>query len=172
MTRLTSKQWLFFIPILFLLVSQVSIAASETRTENYVKKYPYVYHLVQKDLWLQAIEKDTAYYPPTYRQDKFTHATANPDFLLTIGNHFYQEVKGDWLCLRMSVDSLSAMGVQTIFEGTAPVGDKEADFDGTDSELFPHILGGIHPSAVLQAHKVSRDSTGRFLSVSEITKDN
>ena len=68
----------------------------------------------------------------------------------------------------MSVDSLSATGVQTIFEGTAPVGDKQADFEGTDSELFPHILGGIHPSAVLQVHMVSRDSEGRFLAVSDI----
>ena len=36
----------------------------------------------------------------------------------------------------MSVDSLAATDVETIFEGTAPVGDKEADFEGTDSELF------------------------------------
>jgi hypothetical protein len=63
---------------------------------------------------------------------------------------------------------LSATGVQTIFEGTAPVGDIQADFDGTDSELFPHILGGIHPSAVLQVHVVSRDEEGRFLAVSDV----
>jgi hypothetical protein len=68
----------------------------------------------------------------------------------------------------MSVDSLASTGVRTIFEGTAPVGDKEADFEGTDSELFPHILGGIHPSAVLQAHKVFRDDNGRFLSVEDV----
>ena len=123
---------------------------------------------MQKDLWDKTLEEDSTYFPPTYNQDNFTHATANPDFLLTIGNHFYTEVKGEWLCLRMSVASLSATGVQTIFEGTAPVGDIQADFDGTDSELFPHILGGIHPSAVLQVHVVSRDEEGRFLAVSDV----
>ena len=116
-----------------------------------------------------ALETNSTYYPPTYSQDGFTHATANPDFLLTIGNHFYTDVEGGWLCLRMSVDSLAGTGVRTIFEGTAPVGDKEADFEGTDSELFPHILGGIHPSAVLQAHNVFRSENGRFLSVENIT---
>lgn len=167
--KLVPKYW--YTLVLLILVSQNSVAASAAHTEKYVKKYPYVYHLVQKDLWNKALEENTAYYPPTYSQDKFTHATANPDFLLTIGNHFYPDVKGDWFCLRMSVDSLSAMGVRTIFEGTAPVGDKQADFEGTDSELFPHILGGIHPSAVLQAHDVVRDSEGRFLSVSDVVAD-
>ena len=143
-------------------------SASEANTAEYLDKYPYVYHLVQKSMWDEALKTNTTYFPPTYTQDNFTHATANPDFLLTIGNHFYQEVKGDWLCLRMSVDSLAATGVQTIFEGTAPVGDKEADFEGTDSELFPHILGGIHPSAVLEAHVVSRNKSGRFLAVSDV----
>ena len=152
---------LFFLP-------QNCVAASEENTDKYIEKYPYVYHLVQKELWDKTLEENSTYYPPTYSQDKFTHATANPDFLLTIGNHFYTHVKGEWRCLRMSVDSLSATGVQTIFEGTAPVGDKQADFEGTDSELFPHILGGIHPSAVLQVHMVSRDSEGRFLTVSDI----
>jgi len=143
-------------------------SASEANTAKYLEKYPYVYHLVQKSMWDEALKTNTTYFPPTYTQDNFTHATANPDFLLTIGNHFYQEVKGDWLCLRMSVDSLAATGVQTIFEGTAPVGDKEADFEGTDSELFPHILGGIHPLAVLEAHVVSRNKSGRFLAVSDV----
>jgi len=153
-------------------VSQYCVAASEANTEanteEYIEKYPYVYHLVQKDMWTEALKTNSTYFPPTYSQDKFTHATANPDFLLTIGNHFYPDVKGEWLCLRMSVDSLASTGVRTIFEGTAPVGDKEANFEGTDSELFPHILGGIHPSAVLQAHVVSRNSEGRFLAVSDI----
>ncbi len=143
-------------------------ASSELSDQAYLDKYPYVFHLVQKSLWDEAVEADAIYYPPTYEQDGFTHATANPDFLLTIGNHFYQEVEGDWLCLRMSVDSLAASDVRTIFEGTAPVGDKEADFEGTDSELFPHILGGIHPSAVLEAHRVSRNGEGRFISVADV----
>ena len=167
---MSTKNFFKFRYVLFLLtfLSQYCVTASETSADEYIAKYPYVYHLVQKDLWDKAVETNLTYFPPTYSQDKFTHATANPDFLLTIGNHFYQNVKGEWLCLRMSVDSLSATGVQTIFEGTAPVGDKQADFEGTDSELFPHILGGIRPSAVLQAHVVTRDIDGRFLAVSDV----
>lgn len=68
----------------------------------------------------------------------------------------------------MSAVSLAATGVRTKFSGTAPVGDKEANFEGTDNELFPHFLGGIHPSAVLQAHVIFRNSEGRFLAVSDI----
>lgn len=158
----------WYMSFLLLFLSQNYAAASEANTAEYVKKYPYIYHLVQKSMWDKALKKNATYFPPTYDQDNFTHATANPDFLLTIGNHFYQDVKGEWLCLRMSVESLAATGVQTIFEGTAPVGDKQADFEGTDSELFPHILGGIHPSAVLEAHVVSRNKTGRFLAVSDV----
>ena len=167
---MTTKFSLQYWSLLFLLtfLSQNCVAGSEENIDKYVEKYPYVYHLIQKDLWDKTLEANSTYFPPTYSQDQFTHATANPDFLLTIGNHFYTDVKGEWLCLQMSVNSLSATGVRTIFEGTAPVGDKQADFEGTDSELFPHILGGIHPSAVLQVHKVSRDSEGRFLTVSNV----
>ena len=104
---------------LLLSLSPNFASASEANTAEYLEKYPYVYHLVQKSMWDEILKTNTTYFPPTYTQDNFTHATANPDFLLTIGNHFYQEVKGDWLCLRMSVESLAATGVQTIFEGTA-----------------------------------------------------
>jgi uncharacterized protein (DUF952 family) len=154
--------------IIGLFFCQISYASSPADLSEYTTKYPYIFHLVQKEMWQQTLATKSNYYPPTYSQDKFTHATANPDFLLIIGNHFYQDVKGDWLCLRMSVDTLQASGVQTIFEGTEPVGDKQPDFPGTDSELFPHILGGINPSAVLQVHTVSRDAKGKFLAVSDI----
>ena len=91
------------------------------------------------------------------------------DRLLVVANHFYSEVRGDWLCLRMTVESLQKSGVDTIFEGTAPVGDKPADFEGSDSELYPHILGGISPSAVLAAHKVVRTEDGQFIQIEGVT---
>jgi len=150
--------------------SQHAFGASSDNVEEYTAKYPYIFHLIQKKMWEEALASDATYFPPTYSQDKFSHATANPDFLLIIGNHFYPDVPGDYLCLRMSVDSLQATGVETIFEGTAPVGDKQPDFPGTDIELFPHILGGIHPSAVLEAHVVLRDAQGTFLAVAGIVE--
>ena len=127
--------------------------------------HPYVFHLVQAGLWDAAVASGETYYPPTYEVDGFTHGTANPAKLLAVANHFYPEVKGDWYCLRMTVDSLAATGVETVFEGTAPVGDKQPDFEGSEDELFPHIMGGISPAAVLEAHAVARGADGTYLSI-------
>ena len=79
-------------------------------------QHPYLFHLVQKPLWEKAQKTGEVYYPPTYTQDGFTHATADPNFLLEVGNHFYTDVGGEWLCLRFSVDSLEAVGIHTTFE--------------------------------------------------------
>ncbi len=131
--------------------------------------HPFVFHLVQASLWHEAVEEGAVYYPPTYEVDGFTHGTSNPAKLLAVANHFYLDVEGDWYCLRMTVESLKATGVETVYEGTAPVGDKQPDFEGSNDELFPHIMGGIHPDAVLDKHDVIRESDGRFVSIKDIT---
>jgi uncharacterized protein (DUF952 family) len=165
-----SKNALFHALSLSLFCGTITLGLPKEDSEKVKSKHPFVFHLVQKSLWDDAVENNVTYFPPTYHQDGFTHATANPIYLTTIGNHFYQDVEGDWLCLKMSLASLSQTGVDTIFEGTAPVGDKEANFEGSDSELFPHILGGIHPSSVLEALAVNRDHDGRFLSIEGLTE--
>lgn len=131
--------------------------------------YPYVYHLVQARLWDPLVANDGTYYPPTYEADGFTHATANPAALMNVANHFYKGVEGTWYCLRMTEESLAATGVETIWEGTAPVGDIEPEFEGSDDELFPHILGGIKPAAVLEVLPVERAEDGTFLAVPGVT---
>jgi len=135
-----------------------------------VPPHPFVFHLVQAALWDTAVEAGTVYYPPTYQVDGFTHGTSNPAKLLNVANHFYPEVEGDWYCLRMTVDSLAKTGVTTIFEGTAPVGDIQPDFDGADDELFPHIMGGISPAAVLEVHEVVRTADGAYVSITGVTE--
>ena len=152
-----------------LLCVALALSVAATASEPAHSRHPWLFHLIQADLWQAALDGDTLYFPPTYEQDGFTHATANPDLLLNVANHFYQEVPGRWLCLRMTVDSLAAAGIEVVFEGTAPVGDKEPDFAGTDDELFPHIEGGIPAAAVLEVHEVVRDETGRFLRVVGVT---
>ena len=141
--------------------------------DHHMKKveHPFVYHLIQASLWEPAVEANATYFPPTYEVDGFTHGTSNPDKLLNVANHFYPDVKGKWYCLKMTVESLAETGVKTVFEGTAPVGNKQPDFDGADDELFPHILGGIHPDAVLEVHKVNRSEDGTFLSIEGITSE-
>lgn len=128
-------------------------------------EHPFLFHLIQKDLWEATKASGRTYFPPTYDQDGFTHATANPDLLLNVANHFYTDVPGDWLCLKMTVESLQAADVRVIFEGTAPVGDKQPEFAGSDDELFPHILGGIPPQAVLDVFDVDRTDDGRFMMI-------
>lgn len=153
------------------LMIPVGCTAPESQdTEEAHMKHPYLFHLVQADLWEAAVKGDTIYFPPTYEQDGFTHATANPDLLLNVANHFYTDVPGAWLCLQMTVESLEAGGIEVVFEGTAPVGDKAPDFPGTDDELFPHILGGIPPSTVLEVHEVVRSEDGTFLAVVDVTQ--
>ena len=132
------------------------------------QEHPFVFHLVQATLWDQNIASDSTYYPPTYEVDGFTHGTSNPQKLLNVANHFYPDVQGDWYCLRMTVESLKTSGVETVYEGTAPVGDIQPDFEGAGDELFPHIHGGLKASAVLEAHKVNRAEDGAFLSIEGI----
>ena len=134
------------------------------------QEHPFVFHLVQATLWDQNIASDSTYYPPTYEVDGFTHGTSNPQKLLNVANHFYPDVQGDWYCLRMTVESLKTSGVETVYEGTAPVGDIQPDFEGAGDELFPHIHGGLKASAVLEAHKVNRADDGAFLSIEGITR--
>lgn len=127
-----------------------------------------LYHLVQEELWTTAKATGATYYPPTYDSEKFTHATANPAFLLSVANHFYKDVGTKWLCLEMTAESLAAAGVQTVFEMPAPVGDKaslnSADYGG---ELFPHLYGGIPatPGVVMKEYTVHRAEDGTFLSI-------
>ncbi len=143
---------------------------SDDKSSEAHLEHPYLFHLVQAELWYQALEDESLYFPPTYEQDGFTHATANPDLLLNVANHFYTDVAGEWLCLRMTVESLQAQGISVVFEGTAPVGDKQPDFEGTEDELFPHVLGGIPPKAVLEVYSVERNESGDFLSIPGVTK--
>ena len=127
-----------------------------------------IYHLVQAALWQQAIDSDTAYFPPTYAQDGFIHATAQPALLLEVANHFYQDVPDAFLCLEMTVASVQATGTRVVFEAPAPVGDKPADFDSRGETEFPHLYGGLSPSAVVAAHAVTRGPDGCFTGIDNI----
>ena len=133
--------------------------------------HPYLYHLVEEARWRQvtAAGEQAVYYPPTYQQDGFTHATANLSKLLQVANHFYTAIPGAWLCLKMTTASIEATGPKVVFEERAPVGDTSADFDDTDDELFPHIYGGIRSDGVLDVYPVERDAEGNFLAITGLT---
>jgi uncharacterized protein (DUF952 family) len=118
-----------------------------------------IYHLVQKSLWHSAKAANVPYFPPTYEQDGFIHATAEYDALLGVANLFYTGVKDDFLCLSLRLDNLTS---EVKFEAAAPVGEQAA---AKGQQLFPHIYGAIDMAAVEAEWPVIRDAEGQFLSI-------
>jgi len=51
-----------------------------------------VYHVVQVSKWDAAMKAGTVYYPPTYKQDGFIHATHDAQLLVKVLNFFYKEI--------------------------------------------------------------------------------
>ena len=90
--------------------------------------------------------------------------TADPTKLVDVLNHFYKQVKGEWVCLKTNADTLRGGGIELTFEETAPVGDIEAIDMG--DQLFPHLHGGIPPSGVVHEEmEVVRAADGTFLEI-------
>ena len=56
-----------------------------------------LYHLVPKSSWHKLVSDGAEYYPATYSQDGFIHLTKNPSLLLSVANHFYQDVPGEFV---------------------------------------------------------------------------
>mmetsp|Transcript_115748 Transcript_115748/g.368063 ORF Transcript_115748/g.368063 Transcript_115748/m.368063 type:complete len:415 (+) Transcript_115748:58-1302(+) len=126
-----------------------------------------LYHVCQKTLWEQAKAAKTAYFPPTFDADGFTHATAVPSRLLDTANHFYQDVPGDWICLRFRRSALRRLGLVTKDERAMPVGAK--DTDGAWAEwVCPHVFGGIPIEVVDLEYLMFRDGP-RYTTISGLT---
>lgn len=100
------------------------------------------------------------YFPPTYGVDGFVHATEKPDELLGVGNHFYKQSVGDWICLEL--DPYYLLGT-VVYEGAAAVGDIAA-MEHKSSKL-PHIYGGVPVKSVRRKLKINRGSDGSFHSI-------
>jgi uncharacterized protein (DUF952 family) len=133
-----------------------------------------VYHMCEKALWEKVIASKAAYFPPTYIQDGFfTHATAVPARLLETANHFYTSTQGEWICLKLSTETLLANGIMTVFEAPKPVGDQTVQEHWMLSEwVCPHIYGGVPchiPRTVTKIYEITRDSDGLFLSIAGLT---
>jgi len=115
-----------------------------------------LYHMCQKALWEEAKRSGHAYFPPTFETDGFTHATAVPSRLIDTANHFYQDVPGEWVCLRFKRSALRRSGIITKDEEAMPVGDKAVGADW-GNWVCPHVFGGIPPSVVDAEFPMARD---------------
>jgi len=135
-----------------------------------------LYHLAPVPRWSAAFEKGEDYYPETYQVDGFTHLTADPSFLLVVGNSFYKGSKDEWVLLELDAAKLGTVK----FEPAAPVGETQPSDElkarhrgggeeGKESPspvLFPHLYAGIPTKgAVIKERKVTRGEDGSFLSI-------
>lgn len=128
----------------------------------------FIYHMCDTVEWQVQTADGGLYYSPTFSIDRFIHATAEPKFLLEAGNHFYLDVKGDWICLKLDVSKLAENSV--VYEAPAPVGtieavDYEKEHQMESQPKFPHIYAGIPASAVIQVFPIIRDDSGAFLRI-------
>ncbi|CAJ1364571.1 unnamed protein product [Effrenium voratum] len=127
-----------------------------------------MYHMCQKSLLEEAQKSDEAYFPPTFEKDGFTHATAVPSRLLDTANHFYQDVPGDWVCIRFRRSALRRLGIITRDEQAKPVGKKEIS-SAAATFVWPHVFGGIPPQVVDAEFPMLREGRA-FVSISGLTR--
>lgn len=124
-----------------------------------------LYHLVLDDVWQACKVEQRPYYPSTYEQDGFIHLTKEPLVLLSVANHFYTDVPGQYIVLGIDPSKLTD---KVVFEPAAPVGTKPAHASNSQDEepvLFPHLYGTINFDSVVEELAVDRDEAGRFLKI-------
>lgn len=126
-----------------------------------------LYHMCQRSLWDSAKASGEAYFPPTFEKDGFTHATAVPSRLISTANHFYQDVTGEWVCLRFRRSALRRLGIITKDEQAMPVGDKASNQAWT-TWVCPHVFGGLPPQVVDAEFPMLRAGTA-FTAIAGLT---
>lgn len=126
-----------------------------------------LYHMCPKAKWEEAKASGRAYFPETFVTDGyFTHATAVPSRLIVTANHFYQAVKGEWICLQFTRSGLLKFGIAVKDEEPMPVGDTPVSEDW-QTWVCPHVFGGIpvEDGVVLNEYPMLRDEDGKFLGI-------
>jgi len=128
-----------------------------------------LYHMCLKSTWEKALDAETAYYPPTFAKDGcITHATAVASRLIATANHYYQDSKGDWVCLEFTRSGLAKRGIFVRDERAAPVGEKAVD-EGLMAEwVCPHVVGGLPHDVVKHVYEIRRDGP-KFVSIEGLT---
>ena len=122
------------------------------------------YHLVPESEWRSCQKNARPYFPATYEADGFTHLSDNRQVLVSIGNHFYKQIKGKYLVLEIDPSKLTS---EVKLEPAAPVGDTKPS-ETINEQLFPHCYGPIDLESVVKEIEVKRkEDDGTFLGLVE-----
>ena len=122
----------------------------------------------EKPRWEAAKASGETYFPPTFDEEGFTHATGVPSRLIETANHFYQDSEAPWVCLRFSRSDLrKKCGITVRDERAMPVGSKAVGENWSDW-ICPHVVGGIPPSVVDAVFPMTRDGS-KFVSIAGVT---
>jgi uncharacterized protein (DUF952 family) len=125
-----------------------------------------IFHMCDSADLDDQLSKEGVYFPPTYKQDGFVHATEDAESLLAIANHFYKSDKGNWVVIKIDV---SKLGCEVIYEAPMPVGNTESHVkvDNNDDigPKFPHIYGSIKKKSITERYPMIRGENGEFLSI-------
>jgi uncharacterized protein (DUF952 family) len=104
-------------------------------------------HLCPRTVW-EGQQFNDSYLPEAYEADGFIHCTDGDERMISVANRFYASDPRDFVVLRVD---LTSNGEPWVYE------DPE--------QVFPHIYGPIHPSAVLEVRPIVREPSGLFISV-------
>jgi hypothetical protein len=130
------------------------------------EKMTYIYHLCRKKLWSDAMNKRTAYFPPTFVHDgRFTRASEDLDSIVETANTYYASSTDseEWIVLQINAPIMLSMGIQVLPQ-CAP----ERNSAG-DRVSCLQILSGIStstPDLIVDVYQMIRDTaTGRFTAI-------
>ena len=127
-----------------------------------------LYHMCEQPRWEAAKASGEAYFPPTFEEEGFTHATGVPSRLIETANHFYQDSEAPWVCLCFSRTALrKKCGITVRDERAMPVGSKAVGENWQDW-ICPHVVGGIPPLVVDAVFPMTRDGS-KFVSIDGVT---
>ena len=126
-----------------------------------------LYHMTTVAEW-ESCQEYGCYYPTTFEKDgHYTHATAVPKRLVETANHFYQDIKGEWICIEFKRSSLRKCGIFVRDEEALPVGDQAVSSEWVAKKwVCPHVIGGIPVSVVEKIYPMKRGEGGKsFLGI-------
>ncbi|GAX25672.1 hypothetical protein FisN_15Lh041 [Fistulifera solaris] len=137
--------------------TSIAVQQNEEEEEELYEASGTIYHLCQKSLWLEAVEKGKPYFPPTFMKDgKFTRFSCERDTLVETANHYYGSFPGDWLCLSVDATEVRNRGVPIVAQ-RAPESTKQEPIQCL--KVYSGVGVG---QAVLEIHRMRRDEHGRF----------